>query len=175
MPAHPQPLRPRPPVWRIPLLAAALWATAALAHAAPPACPFTPEVLKKTFGVDFATGKEEPGIGTGCIYKTQGGSLKNDTDFSVGVYINASMNDRLRTMTLTAGNKHELVPVPGDADKAVVVRHRGDVPGFPEVAYIRAGHDVTLHVRGGSHDTVAARTARNDAFNRKLLSLPRVP
>jgi hypothetical protein len=156
-------------------LAAIVSLFAAAAHAQP-ACPFSPDALKGAFGIAFAAGTPEPGIGTGCVYRTTGGSMKNGTDFSVGVFVNASMPEQTRQMMLMGGRKHELVPVAGDADKAVVVRHRGDVPAFPQVAYVRGGRDVMLQVTGlGFEPDEKARTRRIDDVNAKLLKLPRLP
>ena len=147
-----------------------------VAHAAPAACPFTPEALKAAFGVAFEAGVPQPGIGTGCQYKTRGGSARDRTDFSVGVYINSSLPEPQRKMFLAAGSKHELVPVAGDADMAVVVRHRGDVPAFPQVAYVRGGYDVMLQLSGIGHEPdEKARAARIDQFNQTLLKLSRLP
>jgi hypothetical protein len=156
-------------------LAAIVSLFAAAAHAQP-ACPFTPDALKGVFGIAFAAGTPEPGIGTGCVYRTTGGSAKAGTDFSVGVFVNASMPEQTRQMMLMGGRKHELAPVAGDADKAVVVRHRGDVPAFPQVAYVRGGRDVMLQVTGiGFEPDEKVRTRRIDEFNAKLLKLPRLP
>lgn len=148
---------------------------AASAHALP-ACPFTPDALEGVFGIAFAVGTPEPGIGTGCVYRGTGGSMKDGTDFYVGVYVNASMPAQTRQMMLMGGRKHEPGPVAGDADGAVVVRHRGDVPAFPQFAYVRAGRDVTLQVTGlGFEPDEKAGTRRIDDINAKLLKLPRLP
>lgn len=93
-----------------------------------------------------------------------------------GVFVNASTPEQTRQMMLMGGRKHELVPVAGDADKAVVVRHRGDVPAFPQVACVRGGRDVMLQVTGlGFEPDEKARTRRIDDINAKLLKLPRLP
>ena len=161
---------------RAALLLAAALAAPLVAHAAPPACPFAPEALKTAFGVAFDAGVPQPGIGTGCQYKTRGGSSKDRTDFSVGVYINSSLPEPQRKMFLAAGSKHELVPVAGDADKAVVVRHRGDVTGFPQIAYVRGGYDVMLQLSGSGYEPdEKLRATRSDQFNQTLLKLPRLP
>lgn len=155
---------------------AILAAVPAAAQKAPPACPFAPDALKGAFGVGFAAGTPETGMGTGCVYRTVGGSKANGTDFSLGVYVNASMPEPTRRMMLAAGTRHELVPVPGDADRAVAVRHRGDVPAFPQVAYVRGGHDVMLQIVGlGFEPDEKARLARIDRMNQALLKLPRLP
>lgn len=166
---------PRQAAWLTVLMPACIAAGPALAQT-PPACPFSPDTLKAAFGIGFEAGKPQPSMGTGCAYKTLGGSAKSQTDFSVSIFINPSFPEPQRRMFLAAGAKHELEPVPGDADKALIVRHRGDVPPFAQVAYVRGGHDVMLHLTGaGGVDDPKARRAMIDSFNQKLLKLPRVP
>jgi hypothetical protein len=160
--------------------AAALLATAfafpAAAQKGPPACPFALDALEAVFGVAFGAGVPEPGIGTGCVYRSAAGSATAGTGLSLGVYINAAMPEATRRMMLGGGRKHELAPVPGDPDNAVVVRHRGDVPPFPQVAYVRGGQDVMLQVTGmGFEPDEKARGARIERLNQQLLKLPRVP
>jgi hypothetical protein len=67
-------------------------------------------------------------------------------------------------------------PSAGGPDKAIRVRHRDDVPAFPQVAYIRGGNDGMLNLRGVDDEAdEKKRLARIDGFNAKLLKLPRVP
>ncbi|MCC6244559.1 MAG: hypothetical protein IT353_17075 [Gemmatimonadaceae bacterium] len=157
------------------LAASCALATRAAAQT-PPACPFSTDALQSVFGIAFEAGKPQPGIGTGCTYKTVGGTLKNGTDFTVGVYVNASFPEPQRKLMLAAGTKHTLESVAEDPDRAVVVRHQGDVPAFPQVAYVRRGFDVRLQVVGSGFEAdERARRAKIDGFNRKLLKLPRIP
>lgn len=161
---------------RIGLLA--LLAAPLLAQAAPPACPLSPDALKKVFGVGFGAGTSEPGIagGTGCKYTSQGGTKKNNTDVSVSIFVEPPMGTPEAHRKLTMGPKHQFLPVAGDPDKAVTVKHGGSVPPFPDVSYERGGYIVKLHLTGLDHDDDAkAREARIDQMNKKLLQLPRVP
>jgi hypothetical protein len=151
---------------------------AALAQSKPPTCPLSPDALKKVFGVGFGAGKAEPGIsgGTGCIYVSQGGSQKNNTDLSVSVFIDPPMGAPDMHRKMTMGPMHQFLPVAGDADKAVTVKHGGSVSPFPQVSYERGGYIVKLHLTGLAFEADAkARDARLEQMNRKLLQLPRVP
>lgn len=139
-------------------------------------CPFTPDVLKKAFGVEFDAGKSEPGMGTGCRYRTKGGSIKAHSDFSLGIYVDPTMGTAEAHRKMVIGPMHQYPPVAGDADKAVTVKHGGSVPPFPQIAYERGGKVVNLQISGLAHDPDAkARDALIDQMNRKLLQLPRVP
>lgn len=139
-------------------------------------CPFTPDILKKTFGVEFDAGKSEPGMGTGCRYRTKGGSAKADTDFSLGIYVDPMMGTAEAHRKMVIGPMHQYPPVAGDADKAVMVKHGGSVPPFPQVAYERGGKVVNLQISGLAHEPdTKARDARIDQMNKKLLQLPRIP
>lgn len=153
-------------------LAAIVSPFAAAAHAQP-ACPFAPDTLKGAFGIAFAAGTPEPGMDTGCVDRTTGGSMRNGTDFSVGVFVNVSMPAQTRQRMLIGGRTHELATVAGDAEGAVVVRHRGDVPPFPQVACVRAGRDVPLQVTGLDFEPdEQVRTRRIDDFNSTLPKRP---
>lgn len=161
---------------RIGLLA--LLSVPLLAQAAPPTCPLSPDALKKVFGVGFGAGTSEPGIagGTGCKYTSQGGSKKNNTDVSVSIFVEPPMGTPEAHRKLTMGPMHQFLPVAGDADKAVTVKHGGSVPPFPDVSYERGGYIVKLHLTGLDYlDDAKARDARIEQMNKKLLQLPRVP
>ncbi|MBL8309074.1 MAG: hypothetical protein JNL19_01490 [Burkholderiales bacterium] len=148
----------------------ALFSSGAVGAQAPQACPFSQDALKAAFGVNFDAGKAQPAMGTGCTYKAV------SAPFTVGVYINVSLPEAQRKMFLAAGTKHELVPVPGDTDNAVWVRHRGDVPAFAQVAYVRRGFDVRLQVTGsGFEPDEKVRAAKIERLNQQLLKLSRVP
>jgi hypothetical protein len=166
-----------PSLWRTGLLAA-LCAAPLFAQAAPPTCPLSPDALKKVFGVAFGAGTSEPGIGggSGCKYNAQGGSKKNNTDVSVSIFVEPPMGTPEMHRKMTMGPMHQFVPVAGDADKAVTVKHGGSVPPFPNVSYERGGYIVKLHLTGLDYlDDAKAREARIEQMNKKLLQLPRVP
>lgn len=166
-----------PPLMRTGLLAALL-AAPLLAQAAPPACPLSPDALKKVFGVTFGAGTPEPGMtgGSGCKYTSQGGNKKNNTDLSVSIFVEPPMGTPEMHRKMTMGPGHQFLPVSGDADKAVTVKHGGSVPPFPDVSYERGGYIVKLHLTGLDYlDDAKARDARIDEMNKKLLQLPRVP
>ena len=148
----------------------------ALAQAAPPACPYSPEQLKQVFGIGFTPGKPEPGMGTGCRYDTVGGSNKNDTDFALGLYIEPLMGSAESHRKMVMGPMHQYTPVSGDPDKAVTVKHGGSVSPFPQVAYERGGRMVRLQISGITFvPDEKSRSAKIDQFNQRLLKLPRLP
>lgn len=149
-----------------------------MAQAAPPTCPLSPDALKKVFGVGFGAGTAEPGIagGSGCKYNAQGGSKKNNTDVSVSIFVEPPMGTPEMHRKMTMGPGHQYLPVAGDADKAVTVKHGGSVSPFPNISYERGGYIVKLHLTGLDYDDDAkAREARIEQMNKKLLQLPRVP
>ena len=77
---------------------------------------------------------------------------------------------------MMGGPGHEYVPVAGDPDQAVWVRHGGSVPPFPSISYERGGHLVNLHVSGLAHQPDATARARKiEQMNARLLKLPRLP
>lgn len=139
------------------------------AHAAPAACPYKPEDLAKVIGVGFAAGQEEPGIGgTGCKYKTQGGSMKAGTDFSLWVLVLAPgpNQDMMRTMT-AGGPKVRFDAIAGDPDGAARVRGAAD-DGLLDISYKRGGYVVFLRALGQGKEN-------HEALATKLLKLPRLP
>ena len=159
-------------------LLGALLAVPVFAQAAPPACPLSPDALKKVFGVGFGAGTAEPGIGggSGCKYTSQGGSKKNNTDVSVSIFVEPPMGTPEMHRKMTMGPGHQYLAVAGDADKAVTVKHGGSVSPFPNVSYERGGYIVKLHLTGLDYlDDAKAREARIEQMNKKLLQLPRVP
>jgi hypothetical protein len=159
-------------------LLGALLAVPVFAQAAPPACPLSPDALKKVFGVGFGAGTAEPGIagGSGCKYNAQGGAKKNNTDVSVSIFVEPPMGTPEMHRKMTMGPGHQYLAVAGDADKAVTVKHGGSVSPFPNVSYERGGYIVKLHLTGLDYlDDPKARDARIEQMNKKLLQLPRVP
>jgi hypothetical protein len=157
-------------------LVTALGVTTAV-RAAPPACALTPDALSKALGVPFDAGKPEAGFGTGCVYRTRGGSQAADTDYSVFLGIVPLSGGTAPAMRkMMGGPGHEYVPVAGDPDQAVWVRHGGSVPPFPSISYERCGHLVNLHVSGLAHQPDATARARKiEQMNARLLKLPRLP
>lgn len=138
------------------------------------ACPFKPDDLTKVFGVKFDAGTEEPGMGgTGCKYKTQGGSMKNNTDFSLWVLMLPPGPDQEMIRKFTAGPGAKFVPVKGDPHGAERIVHDD---GMPDVTYRNKGHVVILRGLVIDHEPDAkARAARAEQFNARLLKLPRLP
>lgn len=147
------------------------------ALAAPPACALTTQALSQAFGgVAFEDGKPEASIGTGCVYRSKGGGKVADGNFSVYLGIVQPPGPAEPFRKMMGGPGHQYIAVPGDADKAVTVKHGGSVPPFPSVSYERGGYLVNLHVTGmGQGSDADARTRRIDQVNAILLKLPRLP
>lgn len=152
------------------------WSVIAFAQAAPPACAIKSDDLAKVFGVAFEAGAAEPSIGTGCRYRTKGGSAKNNTDFSVVLGIVKPSGPAPAFRKLMGGPGNQYLDIAGDPDRAVWVKHGAGVPSFPNISYERAGLLIELHITGIGHDADAnARAARVESMNQRLLKLPRVP
>jgi hypothetical protein len=142
------------------------------AHAQPPACALEPADLEKAFGLKFEKGKEVPGgPGTGCYYEAVG----KGSEFKVflGIIPTGGQMQMFRTM-LTGGG--ELIPVPGDPDKAAIVKHRSDVSPFPDIMYERGDLLVQLHASAGvPTGNAKADAERIEKRTKQLLKVRRVP
>lgn len=140
------------------------YCTAVAAQAGPAAqCPYTPEVLSKHFGQPFKAGVPEAGLlGKGCTYDSKAGKLWLDMGPNP-----APTAEAYRKMANPPGTTWK--PVPGDPDKAVHTIAKVDVSPFPSLFYERKGQLVSITVTG-----VSGKGAI-DAWNAKLVTLPRLP
>lgn len=141
----------------------------AVAQTTPSACPFKPDDLAKHFGVGFAAGVEEPGIGgTACAYRTQGGSMAKGTEFTMWVLIIRPGGDQDMIRTMAAGGpRARFEPIAGDPDGAARVFSPA-TDSLADISYKRAGHVVFVRASGQGRDN-------KDAMVGRLLKLPRLP
>ena len=138
----------------------------AAAQTNPPQCPFDAGQLSAQLGRSFKAGVPENAmIGKGCRYDAEGkGNVKLWVDAGPNPAPSAEM---WRKMANPPGTGWKAVA--NDPDKAVHTIPKADVSPFPSLSYERKGWLVSITVSGIDN------RAEIDAWNAKLVKLPRIP
>lgn len=145
--------------------------------ATPNPCAIKAADISRILGIPFNEGKlgDSP-LGAECTYKSKAklAALGTDIDVWVGMLPMQGTFESMKFMLGPPSQKYS--PVPKDNDKAMTIIHAPDVPSFPEIAYIRSGQLVKIHIGSGIYPSdKAERKALVDKLNQKLLTLPRIP